>query len=255
MAQEIFKRYEKKYMLSREQYRNLMIVLGGILTMEEYGQHTIRNIYFDTSNYELIRASIEKPVYKEKLRLRCYGDSVQDNTPVYVELKKKYEDVVYKRRIEMQLEDARRYLYYGMEPDQQGQIFREVDYAVKHYGLKPMAYISYEREAYTCPMYEGLRFTFDRNIMGRSGELDLRVKPYGKKLLDEGQILMELKIPGAVPAWLGRLMAELEIYPTSYSKYGVYYKKYIQPELVRRIESRVCTLPAKLLEKGGYICA
>ena len=107
MAQIVFKRHEKKYLLTGEQYQRLMLVLNGVMDMDVYGRHTIRNIYLDTPDYELIRTSIEKPVYKEKVRLRCYGGSIDDSSTVFVEIKKKFESVVYKRRVEMSLETAR----------------------------------------------------------------------------------------------------------------------------------------------------
>lgn len=256
MAQEIFKRYEKKYLLTGEQYQNLMLVLGGVLEMDCYGEHTICNIYLDTADYQLIRASIEKPVYKEKVRLRSYGRAAGEDSTVFVELKKKFESVVYKRRMEMTLEEARKYLYYGIEPKCRGQVYWEVDYTVKRYGLKPMAYISYERCAYTCVWDQELRVTFDKHILGRSGELDLRAEAYGKELLEEGQVLMEVKMPGAIPLWLSKLFGELEIYSTSYSKYGTFYKKYGYPMMMAGLngtESRGWFYPQS--GKGGYICA
>ena len=100
MTQEIFKRYEKKYMLTQKQHDALIPVLERRMKADHYGEHTISNIYFDTRDYELVRKSIEKPEYKEKLRLRAYG-KVTDNGVVYAELKKKFDGGVYKRRIPM----------------------------------------------------------------------------------------------------------------------------------------------------------
>src|SRR5699024_4007412 len=97
MRQETFKRYEKKYILTEEQYACLMLVLGGMFQQDLYGRHKVCNVYFDTPDYRLIRSSIEKPVYKEKLRLRGYAETVGPDSTVYVELKKKFDSVVYKR--------------------------------------------------------------------------------------------------------------------------------------------------------------
>lgn len=256
MVQEVFKRYEKKYLLTEEQYRGLMLVFNGIMDLDEYGKHIICNIYLDTPDYELIRTSIEKPVYKEKVRLRCYGTDIGDSSPVFVELKKKYESVVYKRRMQMNLESARKYLYYGIDPGMAGQIYREVDYTVRHYGLRPMAYISYERMAYLYRTDQELRVTFDRNILGRMGELDLRVKPYGKCLLPREMVLMEIKIAGAMPVWMGRLLAERGIFPTSYSKYGTFYENYIYPAMAETFtDERRYGNPDFKSTQGGLICA
>lgn len=256
MTEEVFKRYEKKYLLTGEQCRRLMLVLGGLLELDCYGEHSICNIYLDTADYRLIRASIEKPVYKEKVRLRSYGRAADDDSRVFVELKKKYESVVYKRRMEMTLGAARKYLHYGIEPENRGQVYREVDYTVKHYGLKPMAYISYVRCAYTCVMDRDLRITFDRKIAGRSGDLDLRAKPYGRELLKKGETLMEVKIPGVMPLWLCRILGEFHIFPVSYSKYGTFYRKYGYPALMADLRGRTEQGGLNLRSgKGGWICA
>lgn len=227
MAQEIFQRYEKKYLLTEEKYRQMMLLLDGILELDQYGRHTISNIYFDTPDYQLIRTSLEKPVYKEKVRLRGYGQLQDDSAEVFLELKKKYDSVVYKRRMEMSLGEARAYLYEGICPSRQDQIFQELDYCMKRYDLKPMAYISYERMAYTCSRDPEVRVTFDRNLLGRSRELELGLGTFGMRLLEPEQVLMEIKVPGAVPLWMSRTFSDLGIFPTSFSKYGTFYQTYI----------------------------
>lgn len=226
MAQEVFRRYEKKYLLSKGQYRQLMMRLSGILEPDRYGRDRIGNIYLDTPDYRLIRTSLEKPVYKEKVRLRGYGDlrDGEGGDRVFLEVKKKYDHVVYKRRIEMGYEEARGYLYEGIRPDRQDQIFQELDHCIRMYGLKPMAYIGYERTAYTFAGIRDLRVTFDRDILGRDRDLELTYGAYGKALLEPGEVLMEIKIPGAVPLWLSRTFSELGIFPVSYSKYGRFYR-------------------------------
>lgn len=228
MAQEIFKRYEKKYMLSEQQYTCLLRALIARMAIDEYGKHTISNIYFDTRDYELIRTSIEQPAYKEKLRLRAYGTVKEDST-VYVELKKKYDGVVYKRRVPMAMQEAGKYLDYGIRPKEDSQIFREIDYTLKRYDLKPAAYIAYDRIALFGKEDPELRVTFDRNIRCRNYMLDLRCGENGSRILEKGQVLMEVKVPGAMPLWMSRLLAGLNIYPDSFSKYGTYYQEYLQP--------------------------
>lgn len=226
MAQDVFKRYEKKYMITMEQYQELIDRMITKMTADHYGKHTICNIYFDTPCYHMIRNSLDKPIYKEKLRLRSYGVPREEDT-VYIELKKKYDGVVYKRRVPMMLRDARKYLYYGIHPDTEGQILREVDYTVKLYQPKPVVYLAYERIAFFGKEDPELRVTFDMNIRAREYHLDLKRGGYGIPLLEKGQLLMEVKIPGAMPVWMSRLLSEMKLYPVSYSKYGAYYKAYI----------------------------
>lgn len=235
MAQEVFERYEKKYMLSAGQKERLMAAVKGRFVLDGYGRHQICNIYFDTPDYQLIRTSLQKPVYKEKLRLRSYGICRRDD-PVYLELKKKYCSVVYKRRTQLSLQEAGDYMAEGRKPPRTGQIFREADYTMKRYGLRPMVFISYEREAYSCGEESGLRMTFDQKILARDRDLRLDRAPYGTPLLEPGQTLMELKIPGAMPVWLSRILAGLAVYPVTFSKYGVYYQQNIYPQAAERTE-------------------
>lgn len=239
MAQEIFERYEKKYLLTCPQYHSLMCEMVKWMSADRYGRHTISNIYFDTENYELIRSSIEKPDYKEKVRLRAYG-TVNHTSMVYAELKKKTGGIVYKRRMEMTLEEARNYFYKGLPPKKRNQIFKEIDYAVKRYGLKPMAYVAYDRMAFFGKTDPELRVTFDRRIRCRDSRLDLAQGDSGICLLKSDEILMEIKIPGAMPLWMSRIFSELSIYPISYSKYGTYYKE---------------VLIKRQAEEGGRHCA
>ena len=226
MTQEIFKRYEKKYMLTQKQHDALIPVLERQMNADHYGEHTISNIYFDTRDYELVRQSIEKPEYKEKLRLRAYGKAT-DTSVVYAELKKKFDGVVYKRRIPVPLCQARKYLYYGIRRIEESQILKEIDYVLNRYDLKPAAFVAYDRAAYYGKGNEELRITFDRNICCRCSGLELKNGVYGTMLLDKNQILMEVKIPGAMPLWMSRLFSGMGLFPVSYSKYGAYYKEYL----------------------------
>lgn len=229
-AQEVFQRYEKKYMITKDQLDTLLIQLKDYMTVDQYGKHTICNIYFDTESYELIRTSIEKPVYKEKVRMRSYGIPGK-NDIVFLEMKKKYDGIVYKRRIPLRLKDAESYLYHGKKPKaeerQEKQIINELDFMMKKLRLEPAVYLSYDRLAMFGNEDMNLRVTFDFNISGRDTSLNLEKGTFGTPLLDDDKALMEVKIPDAMPTWMSRMFSELKIYPSSYSKYGEYYKQYI----------------------------
>jgi len=226
ITQEVFKRYEKKYLLNQKQYQKLFTILKKNLTVDEYGKHTICNIYFDTPDYELIRTSLTKPIYKEKLRLRSYGIPNSADT-VYLELKKKFDGIVYKRRIGMPLSSAENYLYHKQHPDMEHQILNEADWVLNKYDLVPAAYIAYERIALFDNENPDLRMTFDFNIRCRENRLNLEKGDFGVTLLDPGQVLMEVKIPNAMPVWMSHIFSELDIFPVSYSKYGMFYKNYL----------------------------
>lgn len=238
MAQEIFRRVEKKYMLNREQYNRLMEELSRWMDADDYGQHRISNIYFDTPDYKLIRESIEKPVYKEKVRMRGYGTLTDDST-VFLELKKKFDGIVYKRRVSMKLSDAKAYLEDGTMPDVNRQIMQEIDYTFKRYRLQPKAFVAYDRVAYAGKDNPDLRVTFDRFISCRDQKLDLAQKGPDVLLIGEDQILMEVKIPGAMPLWMSRIFAECKIYPVSYSKYGTYYKEHLYENVEKKASMAV----------------
>ncbi|SCZ78758.1 polyphosphate polymerase domain-containing protein [Acidaminobacter hydrogenoformans] len=227
--QTIFKRYEKKYLLSRGQYDALRPLLQEKMTQDAYGEHTICNLYFDTPEYDLIRTSIEKPVYKEKLRLRSYGVPAA-NDQVFLELKKKYKGIVYKRRVDLSLQEAADYLRYGKRPLSDSHVFNEIDWFQSMYHATPKVFIAYERSAWHGNEDANLRVTFDQGIRFRETALDLASGDWGQALLEDDRVLMEIKIPGAMPLWMSRMLSELKIYPASFSKYGVCYKAYLLGE-------------------------
>ena len=223
--QSCFKRYEKKYLLTPAQHDAVKRGMASRMKPDAHPNYTICNIYYDTKNYDLIRASLEKPVYKEKLRLRSYGVP-GSQSPAFAELKKKYDGVVYKRRVTLPTMDAARWLS-GKRPGDGSQISREIEWFLQFYRPEPKVYLAYDREAWAAADGGELRITFDTAIRVRSNDLDLRAGDHAVPLLRDGRILMEIKIPGAAPLWLARLLAENGIFPRSFSKYGTYYKEFV----------------------------
>lgn len=227
--QAVFKRVEKKYMVEKDTFPILMERLLEHMNVDQYGIHTICNIYYDTDQYDLIRASLEKPVYKEKFRVRSYGvPNASDN--VFLEIKKKYKGVVYKRRMVMDLEASKKFLREGVPPEEESQIQNEIQYFMKYYEPEPKVFIAYDRMALFGKEDKELRITFDTNIRSRDYDLELESGDHGELLLERGEHLMEIKIAGAMPLWLSSLLTELSIYPASFSKYGNVYKKKIRQE-------------------------
>ena len=200
MAQEIFKRTEKKYLLSAQQYRAFLAALEPFVKRDRYFESDIMSLYYDTPDYRLIRASIEKPVF--------------------LEIKRKYKGVVYKRRSVMPLSRAAGF----PETTRDTQIEKELAWCFDFYeGLAPQMLITYKRHAYTALSDPELRITFDSELLFRDYDLRLDKGIYGRKLLPHGERIMEIKIAGAIPLWLAGLLDELKIYPASYSKYGTAY--------------------------------
>ena len=228
--QNVFERYEYKYLLTASQKKDLLHENEGRLALDQYGRTTIRNIYYDTDSFRLIRDSMDHPVYKEKLRIRSYSKADVDDI-VFVEIKKKYEDVVYKRRVAVPKKAAAEWIDNGKNIPIKTQITSEIDYFLKFYdGLSAKAFISYEREAYICTSDPGFRLTLDENIRARDTGLDLGDDIRGISLLQEGTTLMEVKISGAMPIWMARFLSSHGIRKITYSKYGTYYKDHLMTE-------------------------
>lgn len=263
-ANGIFQRIEKKYRLTPQQRAALIPVLKEHMELDRYGKSTITSLYLDTPDNDLICRSLEKPLYKEKIRIRRYGaiDTMTGNNDVFLEIKKKYKDVVYKRRVNMTwnaacaflkgmdyVEACQRYPLTDSKRAQDSlsvrsqQIAREIiAFGTIHRNLTPSMSIAYDRtalrlrttandgfgagaEVATDLAGQGeLRITFDDNIR----YIDLRnptTKHNGEQLLPmEGESLMEVKMTGAMPLWLSHAFADLGIRPASFTKIGNAYK-------------------------------
>ncbi len=234
MAIEVFNRYEKKFILNQSQYERMKELLTEKMVLDSYNAdgrtYTISNIYFDTKEDHLIRRSLEKPEYKEKLRLRSYGP-VQEEDKVFLEIKKKNKDLVNKRRTVLTLKEAKDYLLNGKKPEggtSNPQIFREIDYLVSHEIVEPKVYLAYDRIAFLSKEKTGMRITMDTGIRSRRSDVRLDGEDYGSLLLDAGQYLMEVKVIDSIPLWFQKVLSEERLYSTSFSKYGTEYLNYCQ---------------------------
>lgn len=217
-----FKRVEKKYVLTPEQYAAVLKKAEPFIAEDAYFRSRICNIYYDTDDWRLIRHSIEKPQFKAKLRLRSYGVP-KENDKIFIELKKKYRGVVYKRRAQSTAaavnDEALENAFCA-----EGQIEKEILWFRNFYNAKPKAFIAYDRLSFVGIQDEGLRITFDDNICCRRDRLRLTQGDDGEPLLKNGEVIMEVKTLGACPLWLCKILSENRIMPASFSKYGTYYK-------------------------------
>lgn len=240
MNENIFQRWELKYLVDDRQRGALERAFRDRMTPDVHGESTICNIYYDTPDFRLIRQSLEKPVYKEKLRMRSYGPAAADQA-VFLELKKKYEGVVYKRRIEVPQQAAVQFLQGAAPLPRDSQIGREIAYTLKFYGtLVPAVHLSYDRQAFFQTSDNSVRVTFDRNIRWRVDSLSLTTQPGGEQLLEPGQSLMEIKTGSAIPLWLVQLLDAEKIRQVTFSKYGRAYET---------------LLNRGMQQKGSVICA
>ncbi|MHB8064546.1 MAG: VTC domain-containing protein [Ruminiclostridium sp.] len=232
MAIEVFNRNEGKFLIDKEVYEALSIKLLQYMEMDAFNKthdfYTISNIYYDTNDNYLIRNSLAKPKYKEKLRLRAYGVP-ELNNKVYLEIKKKFDGIVNKRRTSLKLKDAYEFLSTGQKPKLKSymnkQVINEIDYLIKLYNVEPKLYLAYDRKAMFCIGNREVRITFDTNIRTRRYDLKLEAGDYGEPLLDNDKWLMEVKAEKNIPLWLSKLLSEYKIYKTNFSKYGKEYGK------------------------------
>lgn len=224
MSISVMKRYEMKYLLNEEQTQKFRKKLQGHMQVDQYGKTSIASLYYDTPNYRLIRSSLEKPVFKEKIRLRSYGLATEDS-PVFLEMKRKANGVVYKRRIQTTIPLASQFLTEENNVYDGGQITREITAFRDHYqALRPTCLIIYDRIAYFEPDGD-LRLTIDENPRYRLDDLTLTKSMDGISLLDPGWTILEIKVQNAMPLWLTSILTECGIRKGSFSKYGEVYRR------------------------------
>ncbi len=223
MYGKIFRRIEEKYIITKEQYEELLKRIENHIEKDEYYESTICNVYFDNDKNDLIIRSIEKPPYKMKIRLRSYGIP-RKRDDVFLEVKLKHKDIVGKRRVKLKLSDFYNYLNKGIY-DSSNQIMKELDYFFRYYQLQPSYYLAYDRKSYKGKEEEELRITFDSNLRSRKEDLRLELGDAGKKYFKEERYIMEIKTLDAIPLWLVRNLSELKIFPISFSKIGSIYRK------------------------------
>ena len=224
MANDIFQRHEIKYLVDSRQRALLEQAFRSRMAPDPHGESSICNIYYDTPDYQLVRASLEKPIYKEKLRMRSYGRAGEDD-PVFLELKKKFDGVVYKRRICLRQRDAAAFMAGRAALPESSQIGRELEYCLRFYReLRPSVYLCCDRSPWYSVEDPAFRATFDKNIRWRGEDLRLSAPTGGQFLLPPGLSLFEIKTAEAVPLWLAEAMDKAQIRQVSFSKYGEAYK-------------------------------
>ncbi|WP_186430668.1 polyphosphate polymerase domain-containing protein [Clostridium sp. BSD9I1] len=248
MAIEVFKRHEVKYLIDKSIYEEIQGRLLKYMELDEYNRnhelYTISNIYLDTKDNHLIRTSLSKPRYKEKLRIRAYGIP-ERNEKIYFEVKKKVAGVGSKRRTKLKLNEAYEFAYTKEKPEikdyMNKQVINEIQYMLKMYDLEPKVYVAYERKSLFCKENRDIRITFDTNIRTRRYDLRLESGDHGESLVDDDKWLMEIKVGSSMPLWLSQMLSEYKIFKTSFSKYGKEYEKMLLNNMNLRGEMNLCS--------------
>lgn len=214
-----FQRVEEKYLITKEQKGKLLSLIKDYICKDDYYISNIYNIYYDTDNNDLIINSLEKPIYKDKFRIRSYGEPKQDDY-VFLEMKTKYKKIVGKRRIKVKLNEIDNIL---SSKDNNNEILNEIKYYYNYYNLKKSIFIAYDRESFK-GQNDDIRITFDNNLRSKRTNLEFNDKDT-TKYFNEDLYIMEIKTYYTFPLWLAKTLSNLEIYPTSFSKYGKIYEK------------------------------
>lgn len=239
----VFKRYEKKFIMTTQQAAALLPILRAHMSEDPYclggKSYFVRNIYWDTDDNDLIRQSVEKPPYKEKIRIRKYGTYEHSNPEVYIEIKKKITGVVTKRRIRVSPEEADDFLRGGKPPQREDyesvQIIREIAYFLSVHSVTPKVFISYDRLAFFDKANPEFRLTYDTHIVTRRDPLDMDYGPAGETIMDGDHVLMEVKVHDAMPLWFAHALSDLGIYLGSFSKYGKEFEILKRKELIENV--------------------
>lgn len=221
-----FNRVEKKYLMKEKEYKELMNLLKNYIEPDEYPVSTTNTLYYDTPDFRIARYSYLKTAFREKIRVRSYDQFPTDNSESFIELKKKFDGIVYKRRVYTTVGKALHYLNYDFDAIEKTQIRGELDYFIKRMRtLEPAVYMYYDRNSYKDKETGDLRFTFDKNIVFRNYDLTLTEGNHGEHIIEPDEILMEIKVPRPYPLWLTDALSQLQIYPRSCSKYKSAYER------------------------------
>lgn len=258
----VFQRRETKYLLTYADYHELQKELAPYMGVDEYGKHTIISIYYDTNDFQLIRWALEKPDFREKFRVRSYG-TPQDETLVYLEIKKKVNKIIYKRRLALPYEEAHDFQHhftdFSLRGLQDQQIKQEIQWLMRRQTLQPQVMIAYDRiamKAFDESLAE-FRITFDFEIRFRTDELDLRKGAHGQRVAPELDVLMEVKALGAYPLWFSKILSQLGIYQGNFSKYAQTYQRYLaaRPESGGQLAqpAAVAAFTSQRMEEAVYV--
>lgn len=220
---DTFQRVEDKYRMSREEAREILEEMKGHIKKDFYFQYTVHNIYYDSKDAQMIISSLNRDRFKEKLRLRCYEQPSGD-TMCFLETKKKYADIVYKKRITLSHNEAMAYMNHGIPHHVHNNTAEEIDFLKNYYDCEPKTMILYDRTCFSSISEADVRITFDANIRYRLDDINLTERGDETKLIGQ-DVVMEIKAMDRYPMWLVEILSKRKLYKQSFSKYGMIYRQ------------------------------
>lgn len=231
MTQEVFKRHELKFLLSRKEHDSLRKAILPYMDYDKYGnsegEYNIVSLYYESFDKRIYYETVNKLRFRQKLRLRVY-DNATLSSPSFIELKQKFKNVVNKRRTLIPLEDAYNILSEPYNRDvihhkyaSNPQILKEALHFKEFYNLEPSIVVSYDRQAFSgiAENEKDLRVTFDYNLMCRSEDLELENGPEGFHFVDTDTVILEVKVSNSVPFWLARILSDFNFTKQGFSKF------------------------------------
>ncbi len=233
LAIATFKRYEKKYLITEEKLARILPALLENMYLDPFclngKEYRIYSIYYDTDNHDVIRQNSSGPVYKEKMRIRSYYDLKDPEDKIFMEIKKKSEGQGNKRRIKLKIRELEPFVNEGILPQTKdylsAQVAKELKYYLEINKVHPALYVQYDRLALFGKEDKNFRITFDRNVRTRRSNFVFGESDEDELLLPNGEYIMEIKILGAMPLWLTKILSENNLFSHGFSKYGVKYKR------------------------------
>jgi hypothetical protein len=224
-----FNRFELKYMLTLQQAEKFKRALGAFMRPDEHGldngRYALASLYYDSPD---LRCYWEKEYglrFRRKLRLRRYetGTALNEETPIFVEIKQRVDRVTQKRRAVLPYGAALRLCNDRQMPEHAPEdkaVIEEIYVFLWQYNLRPVSIVRYDRQAFIGSAYDlGLRVTFDTALTFQPHPLHLHEAPQGLSMLPANQVVMEIKVNERTPSWLTGLIANHNLRLERVSKY------------------------------------
>jgi hypothetical protein len=224
-----FNRFELKYLLSLLQAERFKAALHGYVVPDQHGhnngRYTLSSLYYDSPDLRCYRENEHGLKFRRKLRIRRYetGEVFTDESPVFLEIKQRYDRVTQKRRTVLPYREALRLCNDRQIPDHDPgdrALIEEIYGFLWQYNLRPASIVRYERQAFTGTEYDmGLRVTFDTSLSFQARQLHLHEQPSGLPMLPVNSVVMEIKVNERIPYWLTNMIAAHNLQRVGVSKY------------------------------------
>lgn len=224
-------RFELKYVVSEEMARAIreslrIHLVPDSFTSEDGTGYGVNSLYLDSEGLDLCNATVQGHKNRFKLRIRWYdGD---ENRPYFMEIKRRVNDQILKRRAAVRLEGVRHllgghfptreHLYHSDQPASLGVLdeFCRLRNTLQASGA---VYVRYNREAWVPDELETARVTFDRCLKGSAFNGVFETPEDAWSSAQPRGTILELKFTDRFPGWMRRLVQDFNLNRQSVPKY------------------------------------